>query len=114
MAQLYSFHERLHFLVGGAMNRTDMEQGFSVRRGDGGVDTEPLAHLLKTRVFQISRQLGNILERLPTPDFWSGGAPMRSFFRIPFDKLDRLLYAWLEGLKAVDVFCCTGSRRGAR
>ncbi len=84
-----------------------MEQSFSVRYRDGGGGTEPLAHLLKTQVFQISRHLGvvnNILERLPTPDFWPGGGTDEEFyFWIPFDKLDLLLYAWLEGLKAADV-----------
>jgi NAD+ synthase len=107
MIQLYSFAERLHYIVGGTTNRTEMEQGFFVKFGDGGVDIEPLAHLFKTQVFQISRYVGvvnNILERLPTPDTWPGGVTDEEFyFRIPFDKLDLLLYAWLEGLKAADV-----------
>ena len=112
MIQLYSFAERLHYIVGGTTNRTEMEQGFFVKFGDGGVDIEPLAHLFKNQVYQISRYVGvvnNILERLPTPDTWPGGVTDEEFyFRIPFDKLDLLLYAWLEGLKAVDVCAALG------
>lgn len=107
MIQLYSFAERMHFIVGGTTNRTEMEQGFFVKHGDGGVDIEPLAHLFKMQVFQLARHTGvvkNILERPPTPDTWPGGVTDEEFyFRIPFDTLDFLLYAWSEGVDAREV-----------
>jgi len=63
--------------------------------------------LFKTQVFQLARHLGvvdNILQRTPTPDTWPGGVTDEEFyFRMPFDKLDLLLYAWLEGVSAGDV-----------
>lgn len=102
MMHLYALAERLHYVVGGTTNRTEMEQGFFVKHGDGGVDVEPLGHLFKTQVFQLARHLGviePILDRPPTPDTWPGGVTDEEFyFRMPFDKLDLLLYAWLEGL----------------
>jgi NAD+ synthase len=107
MIQLYSFAERLNYIVGGTTNRTEMEQGFFVKHGDGGVDVEPLAHLYKTQVFQLARHLGvvqNILERQPSPDTWPGGVTDEEFFfRMPFDKLDLLLYAWLDNLPSAEV-----------
>lgn len=107
MIQLYSFAERMHRMVGGTTNRTEMDQGFFVKHGDGAVDIEPLAHLYKTQVFQLARHLGvveNILRRTPSPDTWPGGVTDEEFyFRIPFDTLDQLLFAFNEGLDTVDV-----------
>ena len=106
MIQLYSFAERLHYVVGGTTNRTEMDQGFFVKHGDGGVDIEPTAHLYKTQIFQLAEHMGvtkNIQERTPSPDTWPGGVTDEEFFfRMPFDILDLLLYAWNEGLTADD------------
>jgi len=106
MIQLYSFAERLHYVVGGTTNRTEMDQGFFVKHGDGGVDIEPMAHLYKTQIFQLAEHMGvtkNIQERTPSPDTWPGGVTDEEFFfRMPFDILDLLLYAWNEGLTADD------------
>ena len=106
MIQLYFFAEKLHYVVGGTTNRTEMEQGFFVKHGDGGVDIEPLAHLYKTQVFQLAEHVGVIEEirtRTPTPDTWPGGVTDEEFyFRMPFETLDLLLFAWNEGLSADD------------
>ncbi len=106
MIQLYSFADKLHYVVGGTTNRTEMDQGFFVKHGDGGVDIEPTAHLYKTQIFQLAEHMGvtkNIQERTPSPDTWPGGVTDEEFFfRMPFDILDLLLYAWNEGLTADD------------
>jgi NAD+ synthase len=106
MIQLYFFAERLHYVVGGTTNRTEMDQGFFVKYGDGGVDIEPLAHLYKTQVFQLAEHVGVIEEirtRTPTPDTWPGGVTDEEFyFRMPFEMLDLLLFAWNEGLSTED------------
>jgi NAD+ synthase len=106
MIQLYSFADKLHYVVGGTTNRTEMDQGFFVKHGDGGVDIEPMAHLYKTQIFQLAEHMGvtkNIQERTPSPDTWPGGVTDEEFFfRMPFDILDLLLYAWNEGLTADD------------
>ena len=104
MIQLYYFAERLHHVVGGTTNRTEMEQGFFVKYGDGGVDIEPLAHLYKTQVFQLAEHLGVIEEirvRAPSPDTWPGGVTDEEFyFRMPFETLDLLLLARSQGTSA--------------
>jgi NAD+ synthase len=62
------------------------------------VDIEPLSHLYKAQVYQLSEYLGvirEIIERAPSPDTWSFQVSDEEFyFRIPYDKLDLLLYAW--------------------
>jgi NAD+ synthase len=106
MIQLYSLAERLNYVVGGTTNRTEMEQGFFVKHGDGGVDIEPLAHLYKTQVFRLADHLGvieTIRSRAPAPDTWPGGVTDEEFyFRMPFPMLDLLLYAWKAELPADD------------
>jgi len=107
MIQLYYHAERLHHIVGGTTNRSESEQGFFVKHGDGGVDIEPLAHLYKTQIYQLARHLGvteNILNRKPSPDTWSGEVTDEEFyFRMPFDTLDLLLYAWANGVPEDEV-----------
>lgn len=98
MMQLYYRAERLHYIVGGTTNHTEMVQGFFVKHGDGGVDLEPIAHLYKTQIYVLARHVGvteNILNRPPSPDTWSGEVSDEEFyFRMPLDVLDLLLYAW--------------------
>lgn len=107
MMQLYYHAERNHYVVGGTTNRSEMEQGFFVKYGDGGVDIEPMAHLYKTQIFQLARHLGvieKILQRKPSPDTWSGEVGDEEFyFRMPFQVLDLLLYAWNEEVPKPEV-----------
>jgi NAD+ synthase len=98
MMHLYYWAERLNYLVCGTTNRTETVQGFFVKYGDGGVDLEPIAHLYKTQVFQLAGELGVIEEirrRTPSPDTFSLEVSDEEFyFRIPYETLDVLLYAW--------------------
>lgn len=98
MTNLYYYAEKENYLVCGTTNKTEGVQGFFVKQGDGGVDIEPLAHLYKTQVYQLAEHLGvikEILERSPSPDTFSFPVTDEEFyFRISFDKLDLLLYAW--------------------
>lgn len=95
---LYHVAEAKNLMVGGTTNRTETIQGFFVKYGDGGVDIEPLAHLYKTQIYQMAEHLGvirEIIERAPSPDTFSSVVSDEEFyFRIPFDKLDLLLFAW--------------------
>lgn len=98
MMHLYYAAEKMDYLVCGTTNRSETLQGFFVKFGDGGVDIEPLAHLYKTQVYDLSRYLDVIQEiqdRTPSPDTYSFEVSDEEFyFRMPFDKLDLLLYAW--------------------
>lgn len=98
MMTQYFFAERDHSLVCGTTNKSEAVQGLFVKYGDGGVDIEPIAHLYKNQVFQLAEHMGvipEILGRAPCPDTYS--APVTDeewFFRMPYEQLDLLLYAW--------------------
>jgi len=98
MIHLYAEAERRSLVVAGTTNRTELILGDFCRYGDGGTDIEALAHLYKNQIYQLADYLNvtkEICDRQPSPDTFS--LPVNDqefFFRIPFDKLDFLLYAW--------------------
>jgi len=107
MLHLYFYAEKKNYLVCGTTNKSENMQGFFVKYGDGGVDIEPIAHLFKTQVYQLAEYMGvirEIIERKPSPDTYS--LPVNDeefFFRMPFDKLDLLLYAWENKIPLADI-----------
>lgn len=107
MIHLYYYAEMKNYLVCGTTNRSENIQGFFVKYGDGGVDIEPLAHLYKTQVYQLSDYLGvnrEIREREPSPDTYSFTQSDEEFyFRMPYDILDLLLYAWENRVPLAEV-----------
>jgi NAD+ synthase len=114
MMFLYERAERMDYLVCGTTNRSEYVQGFFVKHGDGGVDIEPIAHLYKTQVYALAAGLGvpaEILGRPPSPDTFSLTVSDEDFyFRIPYETLDLLLYAWERGVsprKAAEVMGLT-------
>jgi len=98
MMHLYYYAEKMNYIVCGTTNKTEVIEGFFVKYGDGGVDIEPLSHLYKAQVYQLSEHLGvirEIIERAPSPDTWSFQVSDEEFyFRIPYEIIDLLLFAW--------------------
>ncbi len=98
MMHLYYYAEKENYIVCGTTNRTEVLEGFFVKYGDGGVDIEPISHLYKLQVYQLSEHLEvlrEIIDRAPSPDTWSFEVNDEQFyFRMPYGKLDPLLYAW--------------------
>ncbi len=117
MLHLYAEAERRGLVVGGTTNRTEYLLGDFCRYGDGGTDIEPLAHLYKNQVYQIARHLGviaEILERTPSPDTFSlPVSDQEFFFRIPFERLDHLLYAWEHHVSVEEAAAVLGLREDA-
>ncbi len=107
MIQFYYFAEKNNYIVGGTTNKSELMQGFFVKFGDGGVDIEPIAHLYKTQVFQISKYLGvirEIIDRPPSPDTYSLPVTDKEFyFCIDYELLDLLLYAYENDLPKQDI-----------
>lgn len=107
MMHLYYFAEKMNYFVCGTTNRSETIQGFFVKYGDGGVDIEPIAHLYKTQVYQLSEYtgvIGEIIQRTPSPDTYSFEVSDEEFFfRIPYDKLDLLLYSWGKKVPIAEV-----------
>ena len=107
MMHLYYYAEKMNYLVCGTTNRSELIQGFFVKYGDGGVDIEPIAHLYKTQVYQLSSQMGVVQEiqlRNPSPDTFSYEVSDEEFFfRMPYEKLDLLLFAWENKISIKEV-----------
>jgi NAD+ synthase len=107
MTHLYYHAEKMNYFVCGTTNKSEIIQGFFVKYGDGGVDVEPIAHLYKTQVYQLSEYLGvvqEIQQRIPSPDTYSFEVSDEEFFfRMPYEKLDLLLYAWENDIPLRDV-----------
>ncbi|MHC4681758.1 MAG: NAD(+) synthase [Planctomycetota bacterium] len=107
MMHLYYYAEMKNYIVCGTTNRTEVIEGFFVKYGDGGVDIEPISHLYKAQVYQLSEYLGviqEIIERAPSPDTWSFQVSDEEFyFRIPYATLDLLLYAWEQNIPVEQV-----------
>ncbi len=103
----YYYSEKRNYLVCGTTNKSEALQGLFVKYGDGGVDIEPIAHLYKNQVFQLAEHLGvipEILRRVPCPDTYS--APVTDeewYFRMPFQQLDLLLYAWENKVETPEI-----------
>lgn len=98
MMYLNYFADLHNYLVCGTTNRSEYIQGFFVKYGDGGVDIEPIVHLYKMQVYQLAEYLKitpEIIESSPSPDTFSFPVTDEEmYFRIPYDTLDLLLYAW--------------------
>ncbi|MDF1576135.1 MAG: NAD(+) synthase [Bacteroidales bacterium] len=98
MLHLYTEAERRNLLVAGTTNRTEFILGDFCKYGDGGTDIEPFTHLYKNQIYQLSDHLQvipEIIKRQPSPDTFSlPVSDQEFFFRISFDQLDHLLYAW--------------------
>ena len=107
MLYLYCYAESGNYLVCGTTNKSEAVQGFFVKYGDGGVDIEPLQHLYKTQVYRLAEYLGvirEIIDRPPSPDTYSYVVTDEEFyFRMPYDTLDLLLYAWENSVPVGEV-----------
>jgi NAD+ synthase len=115
MVQLFYYADRFNYIMAGTTNKTEVLQGFFVKYGDGGVDIEPLAHLYKTQVFQLSSHLGvvrEIVERPPSPDTYSLPVSDKEFyFRMDYELLDLLLYAHGAHIPMDEIEAASGLKR---
>lgn len=107
MAMLYYHAEQRNYAVIGTANKNEHDQGFFVKYGDGGVDVRPIAHLLKTQVYQLAEYLNvpaEIRERPPTTDTYSAHQSQEEFFfRIPFHVMDLLWIAQEQNVPVAEV-----------
>lgn len=96
MAMLYHHAEARNFCVAGTSNRTEHDQGFFVKHGDGGYDFGPIIHLFKTQVYQLAEFLDvpePVIEAVPSTDTYSApSSQVEFFFRMPLETVDLLCY----------------------
>jgi NAD+ synthase len=102
------FHaDRLNYAVVGTPNRLEYDQGFFVKNGDGSADVKPIAHLYKSQVYAIARQLGlpeRICSASPTTDTYSMPQGQDEFyFALPYPQLDLALWALEHDCTATEI-----------
>lgn len=111
-ALLYFHADAEHFAVCGTPNRLEYDQGFFVKGGDGLADLKPIAHLYKTQVRAIARQLGvpaSVVERPATTDTFSLEQSQEEFyFALPADDLDLCLYGHDHAVPPEEVAAALG------
>jgi len=92
------FHaDRLNYAVVGTPNRLEYDQGFFVKTGDGAADVKPIAHLYKTQVYALARELQlpqEITDARPTTDTYSLAQGQDEFyFALRYEQMDLALWA---------------------
>lgn len=96
MTMLYYHAELRNYAVIGTGNKNEHEEGFFVKWGDGGADVKPIAHLFKSQVYQLAKELNipeEIQKRTPTTDTYTAECTQEEFFfRLPFEVLDTIWY----------------------
>jgi len=114
-AMLYYHAELRNYAVIGTPPKNEHQLGFFVKYGDSAMDVKPIAHLYKTQVYQLAEYLGvpeEIRRRPPTSDTYSaGGTQEEFFFRLPFDLLDLLWYAWEQHVSPAEAARVSGLDR---
>ncbi len=103
----YHHADRLNYAVAGTPNLLEYDQGFFVKSGDGAADFKPIAHLYKTQVYAMARELGlpdDICSRAPTTDTYSMPQSQEEFyFSLPYQDMDLCLWAKNHGVAASEV-----------
>lgn len=99
------FHaDRLNYAVVGTPNRMEYDQGFFVKNGDGSADLKPIAHLYKTQVYQLARDMGlpeEICSAIPTTDTYSLSQGQDEFYyALPYKEMDIALWCLNQGKPA--------------
>ncbi len=75
MTTLYTIANNLNYMVVGTDNAAEILTGYFTKYGDGGVDILPIAHLLKSEVYEWAKVLGvpqSIINKSPSAGLWEG------------------------------------------
>jgi NAD+ synthase len=93
MSTLYYFANRLHYLVVGTGNRSEIAVGYCTKYGDSGADILPLGNVLKSQVRELASHLGiphRIIEKTPSAGLWEGQTD-EGEMGLSYEELDRYL-----------------------
>ena len=92
MTTLYAFACHHKMLVAGTGNKVeDFGIGFFTKYGDGGVDLSPIADLMKSEVYALSKELGvmnSILIALPTDGLFADSRSDEDQIGATYDELE--------------------------
>ncbi len=106
MTTLYFFAGLHRYLVAGTGNKVeDFGVGFFTKYGDGGVDVSPIADLLKSEVYELSRELqvpASILNAAPTDGLFGDSRTDEDQIGASYDELEWAMKMQDEGKNAND------------
>ena len=92
MTTLYYYAQLNNFLVLGTGNKVeDFGVGFYTKYGDGGVDLSPIADLLKSEVYSLSKYLKinlEIIKAAPTDGLWEDNKTDEVQLGASYDELE--------------------------
>ena len=92
MSTLYLIAGSKNGLVVGTGNKVeDFGIGFYTKYGDGGVDISPIADLMKSEVYSLSKKIGiidEILDAKPTDGLWDDGRTDEEQIGVTYDELE--------------------------
>jgi NAD+ synthase len=108
----YYYADKLHYVVAGTPNRLEYDQGFFVKNGDGAADIKPIAHLYKTQVYALAKELGvpeGVRQRPPTTDTYTLSQGQDEFyFALPYAKMDLCVWGKNHGVPPSEVARAVG------
>lgn len=98
MCTLFDLSSKYKALVAGTSNKSELYVGYCTQYGDSACAFEPIGHLYKTEVREISRVLGvpeAIIQKQPTADLWAGQTD-EDELGITYQELDQILYQLID------------------
>ena len=102
MMTLYYYATINNSIVVGTGNKVeDFGVGFYTKYGDGGVDISPIADLMKSEVFEISKALdinNDILEAKPTDGLWDDDRSDEDQIGASYDDLEKVMKSLENGV----------------
>jgi NAD+ synthase len=100
MTVLYQIAQNVNGIVVGTGNRVeDFGVGFFTKYGDGGVDIAPIAHLYKSEVYQMAKELGvpqEIIDSPPTDGLWNDNRTDEEQLGASYDELEWAMKNWYK------------------
>jgi len=75
MCLLYGYANMKNYRVAGTGNASEGAVGYSTKWGDGAVDFQPILHLYKTEVWELSKHYKiaeEIINKSPSAELWEG------------------------------------------
>ena len=102
MITLYYYATINSSIVVGTGNKVeDFGVGFYTKYGDGGVDISPIADLMKSEVFEISKELNinnEILEAKPTDGLWDDNRSDEDQIGATYNDLEKVMISLEKGM----------------
>src|SRR5712691_1803337 len=105
MSVLFDLSAKYKALPIGTSNKSERLLGYFTWHADDTPPVNPLGDLFKTQVRALARHVGVpevILRKPPTPDLVPGQTT-EGDFGISYDKIDRILYYLIRGMKPAEV-----------